>query len=270
MAMIKCAECGKEISDKAAVCVNCGCPVSLSKTQSDKAGLNVEEMFQSYPQVIMMDLDAVVSGEENGKTRQTVFVRELGRNVSFSVPNNIQAGQSLRMGLKDEKYSSVMFKITSVSKEPASAPAPAAAPASAPQTSGRNYAEIKADIQRYRPNMFSNFLRSRRFYSLMILYFGFAIWQLVESGVYDASVALGGLGVFFIPLLIAHFLYPLHHVKKYLRKHGLEEEIRNSVNVAICAYNLFPKKKMRKYISRLNGKAGYEILRQLSESKSKK
>lgn len=28
MAMIKCPECGKEVSDKAEVCVNCGCPIS--------------------------------------------------------------------------------------------------------------------------------------------------------------------------------------------------------------------------------------------------
>lgn len=27
MAMIKCSECGKEVSDKAKVCMNCGCPV---------------------------------------------------------------------------------------------------------------------------------------------------------------------------------------------------------------------------------------------------
>ena len=27
MALIKCPECGKEISDKASACPNCGCPV---------------------------------------------------------------------------------------------------------------------------------------------------------------------------------------------------------------------------------------------------
>lgn len=29
MAMIKCSECGKEISDKAKVCVNCGNPLKI-------------------------------------------------------------------------------------------------------------------------------------------------------------------------------------------------------------------------------------------------
>ena len=28
MALIKCPECGKEISDKASICVNCGYPIS--------------------------------------------------------------------------------------------------------------------------------------------------------------------------------------------------------------------------------------------------
>lgn len=34
MALIKCSECGKEISDKAASCPNCGCPVSVASENS--------------------------------------------------------------------------------------------------------------------------------------------------------------------------------------------------------------------------------------------
>lgn len=30
--IIECSECGKEISDKAKFCVNCGCPVDVSKS----------------------------------------------------------------------------------------------------------------------------------------------------------------------------------------------------------------------------------------------
>ena len=29
MALIKCTECGKEISDKSEICINCGCPISI-------------------------------------------------------------------------------------------------------------------------------------------------------------------------------------------------------------------------------------------------
>lgn len=36
MALIKCPECGKEISDKAAACPNCGCPASeFNKNQQE-------------------------------------------------------------------------------------------------------------------------------------------------------------------------------------------------------------------------------------------
>ena len=36
MALIKCPECGKEISDKAPACIHCGCPVSAMKTESEQ------------------------------------------------------------------------------------------------------------------------------------------------------------------------------------------------------------------------------------------
>lgn len=37
MAIIKCNECGREISDKAAMCVGCGCPLDSEKKESSKA-----------------------------------------------------------------------------------------------------------------------------------------------------------------------------------------------------------------------------------------
>lgn len=36
MALIKCKECGKEISDKAKVCVNCGCPINVIEKEEIK------------------------------------------------------------------------------------------------------------------------------------------------------------------------------------------------------------------------------------------
>lgn len=36
MALINCPECGKEISDKASACPNCGCPVQLTNINSEK------------------------------------------------------------------------------------------------------------------------------------------------------------------------------------------------------------------------------------------
>lgn len=41
MALIKCEECGKEVSDKAKVCVHCGCPIEIKAVQ-----INVEEQIE--------------------------------------------------------------------------------------------------------------------------------------------------------------------------------------------------------------------------------
>ena len=42
MSLIKCSECGREISDKATACIHCGCPISASKPTTF-AGLKVEQ-----------------------------------------------------------------------------------------------------------------------------------------------------------------------------------------------------------------------------------
>lgn len=41
MALIKCNECGKEISDKAKVCVNCGCPITIEKKKKEKENIKL-------------------------------------------------------------------------------------------------------------------------------------------------------------------------------------------------------------------------------------
>ena len=54
MALIKCPECGKEISDKATACINCGCPVSAMKQEAAESKqakaeqINFTEIFQEY------------------------------------------------------------------------------------------------------------------------------------------------------------------------------------------------------------------------------
>ena len=54
MALIKCPECGKEISDKAMACINCGCPVSAMKQeaaepkQAKPETINFTDVFQEF------------------------------------------------------------------------------------------------------------------------------------------------------------------------------------------------------------------------------
>lgn len=41
MALIKCPECGKKISDKSTVCVHCGCPLSAIENISNNQHQNI-------------------------------------------------------------------------------------------------------------------------------------------------------------------------------------------------------------------------------------
>lgn len=43
MSLIKCPECGKEISDKATVCIHCGYPI---KEETDK--INIEQNTKKF------------------------------------------------------------------------------------------------------------------------------------------------------------------------------------------------------------------------------
>ena len=46
MALIKCPECGKEISDKAEMCINCGFPLKQHENNEMSAGKS--EFYKSY------------------------------------------------------------------------------------------------------------------------------------------------------------------------------------------------------------------------------
>jgi len=53
MALIKCPECGKEISDKAPACINCGCPVSAMKAEPAKpaaGAANLSNLNETFGQ----------------------------------------------------------------------------------------------------------------------------------------------------------------------------------------------------------------------------
>ena len=144
MALIKCSECGREISDKAAACIHCGCPISAAKP-AQNGNINLEETFGTYfggfkvkPAAIQVDLNVRVFGEENGTTVSTVYVKELNENVTFNIPNNIQPGQCVRLvgkgradanGLRGD----LIFNMVTVQRLPAVQSAPAPAAQSAPK-----------------------------------------------------------------------------------------------------------------------------------------
>lgn len=64
MAMINCPECGKEISDKATVCPNCGCPITedASKIQPvEIASVAIKPKFNKKVLVIIVVAIAILS-----------------------------------------------------------------------------------------------------------------------------------------------------------------------------------------------------------------
>lgn len=63
MALIKCPECGKEISDKASVCINCGYPISEYVEEEQKKNEQLKEQQEAennkYTRCVRCGVDAV-------------------------------------------------------------------------------------------------------------------------------------------------------------------------------------------------------------------
>jgi hypothetical protein len=57
--IVKCSECGKEISDKAKFCVNCGCPLNLMEDKNKQAEENSSEQSDK-PEVTALKTVATI------------------------------------------------------------------------------------------------------------------------------------------------------------------------------------------------------------------
>ena len=270
MALIKCSECGREISDKAAACIYCGCPISASQpkpavSNGDKSVFN--EFFGSNSSVqfdnkgLHIEFHAVLSGAENERSRQSVFVKELGRNVEFTVANTVKAGQYVRVNLQNEKYCFIQFLVKSVSRAPEIRQ-------SAPAGIKPNQ-EITTTIKNYKPNLLVKFFKSRVIGKFIGISLAFVITGRFGDIDPDALFIIAGIVLLF---MLVGSAYPIANIKKYYRKHHIDEAIRKDsgyMNVAISAYNNLPTKKMLAYIKELNPAAAQEIERQLAERKKK-
>lgn len=86
MALIKCPECGKEISDKASVCPNCGCPLKEKEVDSKFKANNKVKVFLG---LIAM---AIIT-----------IVLVLNSKADYKLPRNAKWGESLNTVLKREQ-----------------------------------------------------------------------------------------------------------------------------------------------------------------------
>ena len=78
MGMIKCTECGKEMSDKASVCPNCGCPIEDIKAKI---------LMLSKEKNIYEEL--VEKGYKQYKTMANHCILKLDNYISFIVSHDV-------------------------------------------------------------------------------------------------------------------------------------------------------------------------------------
>lgn len=74
MALIKCPECGKEISDKATICPNCGYPVSeMNKSPETEANTNQDDTLQDINFSLELELEDFCSIKASGKMMKVFY-----------------------------------------------------------------------------------------------------------------------------------------------------------------------------------------------------
>ena len=67
MALINCSECGKEVSDKAKACPNCGCPINEEKKESKVMIYGYTESYIFNPKVKIFINDQEVGSVAKGQ-----------------------------------------------------------------------------------------------------------------------------------------------------------------------------------------------------------
>ena len=83
MSLINCPECGKQISDRAAACPNCGCPISSSSKSSISNNGLVRIKLEPTPGVINRKVSITCCGKSwKGQTGQ---VAELQINCAGTI-----------------------------------------------------------------------------------------------------------------------------------------------------------------------------------------
>ena len=98
MALIKCSECGKEFSDKAASCPNCGCPVSeviKGNTTPEEQKKAAEQIFAAVERTLDRARKAGARFE-----LESVFTKELAEGLDCN-PNWKHGKENIRLIVSD-------------------------------------------------------------------------------------------------------------------------------------------------------------------------
>ena len=206
MALIKCPECGKEISDKASACIHCGCPASAMKQEAAAPAASqvpFNEMFQD------------------------IFGGNAGTRVATSKPVKQVPAEMPERNLLSGIVIQLLDKLCGVCS-----------------------------------------------------FGGMSAAAVVVAGmISDQSVDMDLLPVAVFGLvgswLVAWVLIALDFLRarKFIRKNGYEESIRNDTpdfSNCLNAFRLSKTKMMAKYISKLNPVAGDELIEGIKQAKQRK
>lgn len=93
MALIKCPECGKEVSDQAEVCIHCGYPLTAKKAESGETAPGTAEEKQELKQEPQQESKEKTGGKAKaGSTLLVVFVMVLLLVIGYFMMTKLAYG----------------------------------------------------------------------------------------------------------------------------------------------------------------------------------
>ena len=99
MALIKCSECGKEISDKALSCINCGCPIeSMVNTSNIEPKLNIKGIEYNIASVVAYKK----SGEDIKAIKELREITGLGLLEAKNFVAELDLANNVKINLYDD------------------------------------------------------------------------------------------------------------------------------------------------------------------------
>jgi len=270
MALIKCEECGKEISNKAKACVHCGCPIISdgnisidNSNNADKTSIrqNTNEYFDKNSRKLSVEFNAVVSTKSKESTINTIYVKELNKNIEVLVPNNIKVNEKIFKKIdNDSKCELIVFTVKNVSIDSN------IKSVTLDKKSKKKLNENKTAndfIKNYNPNCLVRFFDGPGVKKVSITLIGFSLIYYFKEGDFLVVIICA---ILTLPLLLIRMVYPFLKLIKYIKKNKIDDAIKNDpdcLNIAIRTYNLLPSRRMLWYIKKLNIDAGLEIERQI-------
>ena len=236
MALIKCPECGKEISDKASACIGCGCPVSAMKAEAVKPaspaapanGTNFADMGEMFGQFF------------GNQTQQ-------------------QPAPAKPAPVKTEPVKPAPAKPAPVATAPAKT-----VPTEAPEV--RMFRGIIISIL----DKLCGVCGLAGFLAIGSIVVNLLGGYFLEEEL--TQITLLGIPAALVLQWLSSFM-EFSHIKKFLRKGGYLDSIRNDTpqyTNSLNAFRLYPSMLMARYIQWLNPGVGKELVEAVKAARAKK